>query len=114
MSRFNADVIRLFPHTKLTPYQFDALDSFDFNTGDLARSSIPAKITAGNLKGAMETLLLYDHAGGQVLAGLTRRRRAEMLMFNGDIQSALVLAGAHASIGRLSMAKATTALGVSQ
>ena len=108
MARFEADVIRIFPAHKLLPYQFDALCSFDFNTGALARSSIPAKINAGNLQAAMATLLQYDHAGGQVLAGLTRRRRAELLMFQGDVQSALVLAGAHASIGRLSMAKATT------
>ena len=113
MARFEADVISLFPRYKLSPNQFAALDSFDFNTGDLARSSIPAKIIAGNLQGAMETLLQYNHAGGQVLPGLTRRRQAEMLMFNGDIQSALVLAGAHASIGRISMAKATTASGAS-
>jgi lysozyme len=107
MARFDADVIRLFPNYKLTPYQFAALTSFDFNTGALARSSIPAKINAGDLQGAMATLLLYNHAGGQVLAGLTRRRRAEMLLFNGDVQSALILAGAHASIGRRSMAKAS-------
>ena len=114
MATFEADVISLFPHYILKPYQFATLCSFDFNTGDLATSSIPAKINAGDLSDAMDTLLLYDHAGGQVLAGLTRRRRAEMLMFNGDVQSALILAGAHASIGRLSMAKATTAFGVSQ
>ncbi len=112
MARFNGDVIRLFPRYKLQPYQFAALVSFDFNTGALGRSSIPHKINAGNLPEAMDTLLLYNHAGGQVLAGLTRRRRAEMLMFDGDVESALVLAGAHASIGRRSMAKATTGPGV--
>ncbi len=109
MNRFESDVIRLFPKHKLRPFEFDALCSFDFNTGALARSSIPGKINAGNPHEAMHTLLQYNHAGGQVLRGLTRRRQAEMLMFNGDVRSALVLAGAHASIGRRSMAKATTA-----
>ncbi len=99
LARFQLDVARLFPVRQLTQSQFDALVSFDFNTGDLARSSIPAKINAGQLNAAMATLLQYNHAGGQVLNGLTRRRRAEMLMFNGDVASALLLAGAHAASG---------------
>jgi lysozyme len=106
LARFEADVIRLFPNTALTQDQLDCLVSFDLNTGDLARSSIPAKIIAGNLTAAMATLLQYDHAGGQVLTGLMRRRRAEMLMFNGDVASALILAGAQAQSGAR-MAKAS-------
>ena len=110
MDYFDIDVRRYFPSYQLTQNQFNALDSFDFNTGALGRSSIPAKIKAGNLDAAMATLLQYNHAGGQVLAGLTRRRRAEMLMFQGDVQSALVLAGAHVDT-RMPMSKATTAPG---
>ncbi len=110
MASFDIDVRRYFPHLKLTQYQFDALVSFDFNTGSLGRSSLPVKINAGRLDAAMATLLQYNHAGGQVLAGLTRRRRAEMLMFKGDVQSALILAGAHRDT-RMAMSKATTALG---
>jgi len=79
--------------------QFDALVSFDFNTGSLAKSSIDDKINSGNPGAAMVTLLQYDHAAGQQMAGLTRRRRAEILMFNGDISGALKLAGAHAMTG---------------
>ena len=110
MAYFNVDVRRYFPSYQLNQNQFNALVSFDFNTGALGRSSIPAKIKAGNLDAAMATLLQYNHAGGQVLAGLTRRRRAEMLMFQGDVQSALVLAGAHVDT-RMPMSKATTAPG---
>ncbi len=110
MSRFEIDVIRCFPHYKLNQDQFNALGSEDFNTGSLARSSIPAKIIAGRLDAAMATLLQYDHAGGQVLAGLTRRRHAEKLMFEGNVAAALVLAGAHRDT-RMGMAKGTTAPG---
>lgn len=110
MAQFNIDVRRYFPHYELTQNQFDALVSFDFNTGALGRSSLPAKINAGRITAAMDTLLQYNHAGGQVLAGLTRRRRAERLMFLGDVQSALVLAGAHLDT-RMPMSKATTAPG---
>lgn len=110
LARFETDVARLFTHTILTQDQFDALVSFDFNTGALARSSIPPKIIAGNIEAAMSTLLQYDHAGGQVLAGLTRRRTAERLLFLGDVRSALVLAGAYSDT-RMPMSKATIALG---
>jgi lysozyme len=80
----------------LTQAQFDALVSFDFNTGALG-TSIAGKINSGNLTAAMNTLLQYDHAGGRVMAGLTRRRQAERLMFTGQVAAALKLAGAHAA-----------------
>ena len=110
LARFEADVARLFPHTQLNQNQFDCMVSFDFNTGDLARSSIPARIIAGQISAAMATLLQYCHAGGQVLTGLVRRRRAERLMFLGDVQTALVLAQASLAAGA-PMAKATCAPG---
>lgn len=80
----------------MTQSQFDALVSFDFNTGALGRSSIDDKINAGNPTAAMSTLLQYDHAGGRQMDGLTRRRQAERLMFSGQVDQALKLAGAHA------------------
>lgn len=108
MIGFGNDVRRYFPNFPLKQYQFDALDDMDFNTGALGRSSIPAKIKAGNIDAAMATLLQYNHAGGQVLPGLTRRRHAERLMFLGMVDDALVLAGAHRDT-RMAMSKATTA-----
>jgi lysozyme len=77
--------------------QFDALVSFDFNTGSLRKSSIDDKINAGNNIAAMSTLLQYDHAGGRQMDGLTRRRQAERLMFFGQVPQAMKLAGAHAA-----------------
>lgn len=110
LQAFEIDVRRYFPSYPLNTNQFGALTLFDFNTGALGRSSIPAKIKAGNIPAAMATLLQYNHAGGQVLNGLTRRRHAERLMFLGMIDDALVLAGAHRETGA-KMAKATTAQG---
>ncbi len=81
----------------LQQYQFDALVSFDFNTGSLAKSSVRNRINSGDLAGAMNTLLQYDHAGGRQMAGLTRRRQAERLMFTGQVDQAMKLAGAHAA-----------------
>lgn len=80
----------------LTQNEFDALVSLDFNTGALARSTVRKRINAGDRAGAMQTLLLYDHAGGKVLRGLTRRRQAEKLMFEGKVSQSLALAGAKA------------------
>jgi len=91
----------------MTQAQFDALVSFDFNTGSLAKSSIDDKINAGHAAAAMSTLLQYDHAAGHQMNGLTRRRRAERLMFLGQVQQAMKLAGAHAKTG-LSMPQAPT------
>jgi lysozyme len=88
--------------------QFDALVSFDFNTGALAKSSIAAKINAGNHDAAMSTLLMYDHAGGRQMDGLTRRRQAERLMFVGQVQQAMRLAGAHATAPSKPMPQAPT------
>lgn len=82
---------------KMTQAQFDALVSFDFNTGSLVKSSIDDKINAGNPDAAMATLLQYDHAGGKQMAGLTRRRKAERLMYLGRVTEAMSLAGAHAT-----------------
>jgi lysozyme len=95
MRRFEADVAKAMAGVTLNQGELDALVSFDFNTGSLAKSSIPRKIRAGDKPAAMATLLAYNHAGGRVLNGLTRRRTAEKLLFEGDTAAALKLAGAH-------------------
>ena len=82
-----------------TQAQHDSCASFQMNTGDFGKSSIPERLAAGDLSGAMAVWLEYDHAGGRVEAGLTRRRHAEVLMFHGDVASALALAGVHKSLG---------------
>lgn len=81
----------------MTQAQFDALVSFDFNTGSLAKSSIDDKFNAGDPNGAMNVLLQYDHAGGKKMAGLTRRREAERFVFLGNVMQGMKLAGAHMS-----------------
>jgi lysozyme len=92
MGRFVQDVLHATNGIDLTQNQFDALISFDFNTGALYHSSIPTKLRAANIVGAMASLLAYNHAGGRVLAGLTRRRKAERLLFLGQVNAALKLA----------------------
>lgn len=92
LAKFEARVAKIMRGVDLKQCEFDALVSFDFNTGDLLSSSIDDKIKAGRIDAAMDTLLQYNHAGGQVLSGLTRRREAERLMFLGQVDEALTLA----------------------
>lgn len=64
--------------------EFDALVSLAYNlgTGILGKThTIGAALAKGDRAAAGEAFLLYDQAGGKRLAGLTRRRRAERLMF---------------------------------
>jgi lysozyme len=66
----------------LTQGGLDALTSFAYNLGAGALDDgIASKVNHGDKRGAADEILLYDHAGGQVLPGLTRRRRAERAMF---------------------------------
>ena len=65
-------------HTSFNQNQIDALFSFTWNLG--------AGIFTGSLRYSIEhhnpyPLLGYDHAGGVVLSGLARRRRAEVALF---------------------------------
>lgn len=63
--------------------QFAALVSFAYNVGTtaLAASTLLKRINAGDFTKAADEFLKWDHAGGVVLAGLTRRRQAERALF---------------------------------
>ena len=78
----------------LNQCQFDALVSFTFNLGEgnLARSSLAHRVNGGDYNVSGE-FLKWDLAGGRQLPGLVRRRKAESLMWSGDIAGALALAG---------------------
>lgn len=65
----------------LNQNQYDALVSFQFNTGALGKSTLLKVLNEKNYDGAADDFLAWDHAGGVKLAGLTRRREAERKMF---------------------------------
>src|SRR5882762_1398685 len=92
LAKFEARVMKIMGEGRLRQCEFDALVSFDFNTGDLLSSPIDDDIKAGRIERAMTTLQLYNHAGGHVLPGLTRRRKAEQSMFLGHVEEALKIA----------------------
>ena len=66
-------------HLNLNQNQYDALCSFVYNCG---LGCLQSLCRGRNLKQISEALLLYNKAGGKVLAGLTKRRKAEQELFN--------------------------------
>lgn len=63
--------------------EFDALVDFVFNVGggNFVSSTLLRDLNAHNFTGAAQQFLVWNKAGGQVLAGLMRRRAAESQVF---------------------------------
>lgn len=59
--------------------QFDALVSFAYNIGNIDQLTNKGKRTIAEIS---EKIPAYNKAGGKVLAGLTRRRKAEKALFD--------------------------------
>lgn len=82
LSRFEAAVEK---HTRghATDNQFDALVSFAFNVGTeaLRTSTLLRKHMEGDHAGAQAQFARWNKAAGRVLAGLTRRRKAEAALY---------------------------------
>ena len=66
-------------------HQYDALVSFTYNVGEgnLAKSTLLKRVNAGDHAGAANEFLKWNKAGGKTLAGLTRRRKSESLLYQG-------------------------------
>ncbi len=62
--------------------QFDALVSFDFNTGALNRSNVLRAVNSNHLEAVAHDLKAWSHAGGKFVQGLYNRRVAEGRLFN--------------------------------
>lgn len=79
-----AQCVNLSVHVTLTQNEFDALTDFSYNLGcsRWMGSTARERLNAGDYNGAASALEMWDRAGGQVLAGLLRRRVAEETLFN--------------------------------
>lgn len=66
-----------------TQDQFDALVSFHYNTGAIARATLTKKHKAGDHEGAAEEFGKWINAGGRPLQGLRARRWDERRMYEG-------------------------------
>ena len=67
----------------LNQNQFDCLVSFTYNCGpaNLRKSSVLKRVNEGKFGEVPGRLMLWNRAGGNVLKGLTRRRKAEGILF---------------------------------
>jgi len=67
--------------------EWDAIVSWCFNLGcgNLRASTLLVKINEGNLDKVAEQIVRWDKAGGKVVAGLTRRRKAEAELFDNAV-----------------------------
>jgi lysozyme len=76
LAMFEARVNRLVK-VPLTQSQFDALVSFDFNTGKLHSSTLLKRLNAGKHAEVPRQLMRWTQGDGKELPGLVRRRRDE-------------------------------------
>lgn len=72
---------------------FDALVSFQYNTGALPKSTLLKKLNAKDFDGAAREFDLWNKAGGVVYKGLVRRRAAERALFEQDARDPDIPAG---------------------
>jgi lysozyme len=95
---------------------FDALVSFQYNTGGLPGSTLLKKLNKGDFDGAAKCFDSWNKAGGKVIKGLVRRRAAERAMFEQDAKDPAIPVGQPDmpqqvdQPGQVSMGKLTAAL----
>jgi len=70
----------------LSQNQFDALVSWVYNLGpaNLKASTLLKRLNSGDYEDVPAQIKRWNKAGGKVLEGLIRRRKAEALLFAGD------------------------------
>jgi GH24 family phage-related lysozyme (muramidase) len=80
---FERGVIRLSPNLVGHQSKFDAVTSFAYNAGlgNYQRSTIRMKVNRGDWEGAAEAFMSWTKAGGKEVAGLVKRRKAEIALF---------------------------------
>lgn len=84
VERFEKGVNKLLGGTPVTQSQFDALVSFAFNIGlgNLEKSTLLKKVKANpNDSSIADEFLRWKRAGGQILAGLEKRRAKESQLY---------------------------------
>lgn len=81
LERYAAEVASALGDAPTSQAQFDALVSFHYNTGAIARATLMQTHRARDYLGAAKEFARWNRAGGRVLKGLTRRRAAEAELY---------------------------------
>jgi GH24 family phage-related lysozyme (muramidase) len=84
IEHFAAEVRAVIGNAPTTQGQFDALVSFHYNTGQIAKATLTRLHKAGDFAGAAAQFARWNKAAGKVLTGLTRRRAAEAALYKGN------------------------------
>lgn len=79
--KYADDVARAIGDAPTSQAQFDAMVSFHYNTGAIARATLTKKHIAGDFEGAAREFGRWNRAGGRALRGLTRRRASEAELY---------------------------------
>lgn len=78
LEKYEKNVEKYSDRYKWTQSEFDAMVSFAYNLGSIDKLTAHGTRTKAVIA---EKILLYNKAGGKVLAGLTKRRQAEQELF---------------------------------
>ncbi|WP_108786881.1 glycoside hydrolase family protein [Erythrobacter sp. Alg231-14] len=81
LKRYARDVAQAIGDTPTTQSQFDAMVSFHYNTGAIARATLTKRHNAGDHAAATVEFARWNKAGGRVLKGLVRRRAEEAKLY---------------------------------
>ena len=81
IARHAQDVAQAIGNVPTTQAQFDALVSFHYNTGAIARATLTRRHLAGDYEGAAAEFARWNRAGGRILQGLVRRRKEEAQLY---------------------------------
>lgn len=83
VEEFENGVNKLVGSAPTSQGEFDAMVSLSYNIGlsNFAKSTVLKRHRLGNRLGASRAFVLWNRAGGNVMAGLTRRREAEAKIY---------------------------------
>jgi len=81
--RFSSEVDRVLGTAPTSQAQFDALVSFHYNTGAIARATLTRLHREGKHAAAADEFGKWVNAAGKRLTGLVRRRAAEAALYRG-------------------------------
>ena len=81
IERHAQDVAQALGKAPTTQAQFDALVSFHYNTGAIARATLTKRHIAGDYYAAETEFARWNRAGGSIMRGLVRRREEEARLY---------------------------------